>query len=131
MTLEITQAAREAAAECCPKGLYELCGCYGSGVSGYSGFPCSDCGGSGGLPPDWLVQAFQRAMNQAADEALERAAKVADEWPEFSDTPLVIPARLPDDEDDIGWPEQHGFTRSFAKPKEIATAIRALKGQQP
>lgn len=79
MTLKITQAAREAAADCCPKELYELCGCYGSGVSGSSGFPCSDCGGSGGFPPDWLVQAFQRAMNQAADEALERAVTEA-EW---------------------------------------------------
>src|SRR6185312_6555185 len=66
--VEVTQADRDAAADC-PKALWELCNCYGSGVSGYSGFPCGECGGSGGQPPEWLTLMLARHRLSTRPEA--------------------------------------------------------------
>lgn len=55
----VTQADRDAAADC-PKSLWELCSCYGSGASSYSGFICGECGGAGAQPPEWLLTMLAR-----------------------------------------------------------------------
>ena len=107
MTLKITQAAREAAATCDPEPSDPLYQLWATEVRE---------GLHDNAP---IVQAFQRAMNQAADDALEAAAKVADNFPleflHFYDRP--------------GGPPGNSIRAST--PKDIAAAIRGLKGQQP
>ena len=94
MTLKITQAAREAATD--------LIECLAGGKTASS--VKMRIAAADDYPE---VQAFQRAMNQAADEALEAAAKVAERFPMRSD-----------------------YTKHDTM-NGIAAAIRALKGQQP
>lgn len=87
MTLKITQAAREAADAYLP--------------------PLSSA-----LAHERAYEAFQRAMNQAADEVLERAAGVADYY-------------------NFGPERDERDNARNATAQNIASAIRALKGQQP
>lgn len=94
MTLKITQAAREAAAN--------------------AQAWCDD------MDAPEMVQAFQRAMNHAADEALERAAAKVDEFREAHERKRETTRRF-----------RKEFAAHIDACANIATAIRALKGQQP
>ena len=111
MTLKITQAAREAAAD--------LIECLVGGKTASSvkmRIAAAD--------NDPLVQAFQRAMNQAADEALERAA------PELlgvlEKTRLLVAACAPS-----GFTDEAACMALYENNAVLTAAIRALKGQQP
>lgn len=116
MTLKITQAACEAAAA------------FNKERRTWHEIECAhDQAGRDTLE---LVEAFQRAMNQAADEALERAVK-------------LIERRMEQRFAEHGtreWDTNACYYEGSAsetyealdeEDEEIATAIRALKGQQP
>jgi hypothetical protein len=113
MTLKITQAAREAAAD----RLRPV----------RAGDPIAATKIrilAGELDSHGWVQAFQRAMNQAADEALERAA------PELlgvlEKTRLLVAACAPS-----GFTDEAACMALYENNAVLTAAIRALKGQQP
>jgi len=122
VTLKITQAAREAAAE------------FSEAVAGKSNGHdhIADCR-KGRRDDTFIVQAFQRAMNQAADEALERAADyVEGTGGAIPGTnvfaPIVsgnnMPSMSGDNRDRM---PTHLRQRFDTATNNLATAIRALK----